>query len=171
MGIRESLNKSPAVTTGVTIGIIVVALVFILYQTFGGGGAATGGGAMDKAFFTVDNGKTWFADDINKLPPFDHEGKQAVRVYVFTCDGGKTKFAAYVERYTEAAKREIEKARANPQGGGMMGMESISYTGREVKKAGSEGPWLKAMDPRASDAMSINCPDGQSMENLEMVFP
>jgi hypothetical protein len=170
MGIRESLNKNPAITTGVTIGIIVVALVFILVQALGGGGAASGG-SVDKAFFSVDNGKTWFADDINKLPPFDHEGKPAVRVYVFTCDGGKTKFAAYIERYTEAAKKEMEKARANPQGPGMMGMESLSYTGREVKKAGSEGPWLKAMDPRAAEAMSINCPDGQSMDNLEMVFP
>ena len=36
MGIREALNQNPAITTGATAGLIVVALVFIFWTTFGG---------------------------------------------------------------------------------------------------------------------------------------
>ena len=55
MGIRESLNKNPAITTGATIGIIVIALIFILYQIFGGDGAPK---PITEMYYTVDDGAT-----------------------------------------------------------------------------------------------------------------
>jgi hypothetical protein len=42
--------------------------------------------AVTRAFYTTDDGKTWFTDDAERLPPFDHGGKQAVRLYLFSCD-------------------------------------------------------------------------------------
>lgn len=36
MGLRDALNRNPAITTGATAGLIVVALIFIFWTTFGG---------------------------------------------------------------------------------------------------------------------------------------
>ena len=57
---------------------------------------------------TVDDGATYFPDDANKIPPFTKDGKEAVRARVFSCDGGKTKYVAYLERITPKAKAAID---------------------------------------------------------------
>ena len=36
MGIRQTLNENPTITTGVTAGVIVLALIFIVWQAIGG---------------------------------------------------------------------------------------------------------------------------------------
>jgi hypothetical protein len=48
-------------------------------------------GAIEaKAFYTDDDGRTWFVDDAAKLSPFDHQGKLAFRCYVYqTAQGMK----------------------------------------------------------------------------------
>lgn len=38
MGIRETLNRNPAITTGATAALIVIALIVIVWTTFSGGG-------------------------------------------------------------------------------------------------------------------------------------
>lgn len=165
MGIRETLNKNPAITTAGTAGIIVVALAFIIYQLSGSNRPQI----QTEAYYTTDDGKTWFADDINKVPPFDHKGSPAVRVYLFTCDGGKTEFVSYLQKYTDEAKKRLEEIqKAGPeQNPGMQ--EEIYMTGVLVKKPGQTG-WMRQMDPAAQETVIINCPDGK-MENLEPVLP
>jgi hypothetical protein len=169
MGIREKMNQNPGVTTGVTIAIIVVALIFIVWQLWPNRGPKI----PTKAFYTVDDGATYFADDIKKIPPFDHEGKQAVRAYVFKC-GGK-EFVAYLERYTPQAKAKLEKAREeaakNPDAmpPDMM-MPDMMQQGIQVKKPGT-GQWVSEADfQRSQDIMQVKCPDGTT-NNLEPVMP
>ncbi len=176
MGIRETLNKNPALTTGVTGGIIGIALIYILYSViFSGGGGS--GGTFTQAYYSIDDGKTFYADEIDLVPPLQKDGKEAVRVFVFTCDGGKTKFVAYMERFTPKGKKALEdaraKAKANPNqdmSAEFMAMEQIQFTEREVKKPG-EGKWVKASSNESGAVMSIKCPEGQSDENLEPVLP
>ena len=84
MGIRESLNKNPKLTTGVALGVAVLAVGAMALRLSG-----RGAGAVAPAFYTVDDGATWFEDDGEKLPPFQHEGKEAVRAHVFECSDGK----------------------------------------------------------------------------------
>ena len=64
MGIRETLNENPKITTGVTAGIIGVTLIWIIWSNLGGGGAATinDGGQV---FFTDDDGSN-LEDAINR---------------------------------------------------------------------------------------------------------
>ncbi|MCC7350150.1 MAG: hypothetical protein IT446_06230 [Phycisphaerales bacterium] len=179
MGIREKLNQNQGVTTGVTVGVIVLALIFIIWQLVGGNSR---GSIPTQAFFTVDNGATWFADDIKKLPPFDHEGKQAVRAVVFRCKGGKA-FVGHLERYSPEAKAQIEKMRQAmpaskdgkggppmPPPGPMMG--DLTFSGMEVKPAGApDTAWVKMSDFQKAQAVTkINCPDGDSKE-IEPVVP
>ena len=170
MGIREQLNQNPAITTGVTIGVIVIALGFIVWQLFGGAG---GPSAVTEMYYTVDDGKTYFADDATKVAPFDHEGKEAVRCYVFKCSDGKP-FVAYLERMSKDAKTKYEAAlaaskNANDNGQSMMEAEMLAAEGMEVKKPG-DPKWLVRSMPDADKVTMINCPDGNNAA-LEIVLP
>jgi hypothetical protein len=169
VGIRESLNQNPAITTGVTIGIIVVVLVIIFLQLRGPG---AGGAAFTKAFYSVnEDGSDWFVDDITKDAPFDHNGKQAHRVYLFTCDGGKTKFVGYMERFTKAGLEKINKAKADAAAGKQADIGDLDMLREmEVEVKGPKTGWIRRADPRAGEVMNIKCPDG-TQNNLDVVFP
>ncbi|WP_428939559.1 hypothetical protein [Fontivita pretiosa] len=171
MGIRETLNQNPAFTTGATALIILVALGIIVYQLVGGGDN-TAEFTAGKAYFTIDDGKTWFADDASKLPPFEHQGKPAYLAFVYTYDGGKTKFVAYLQRYTPEAKKRIEEARAKGPAGELASVEALS--GIEVKLPGTgDDPknWVKRTDPAAAKITEIRPPPGVSPDALEQVLP
>ena len=174
MGLRETLNRNPAITTGVTIAIIIAALIWIFTMNFGG---RPNVGVQTQSYFTTDDGATWFADDVQQLPPFQKDGKDAVRVYIFKCSDGKP-FIAYLERYTPEAKRIITEARArqkaNPQD--MMAMEA-QYSpqvqnGTEVKKPQDPGRWVQPVRDHMAytKVVQINCPDGKT-DSLEPVLP
>jgi len=171
MGIRETLNQNPGITTAGTAGIILVALGFIVYQLMGSGSPKI----QTESYYTIDDGKTWFADDINKVAPFIHQGKEAVRIFIFSCDGGKTKFVPYLQKYSDEAKKKLEASRegANARPNfppDFVLQEEIQMTGTLVKRPGDD-KWVKQMDPASVDVTEIKCPDGGKMENLEPVLP
>lgn len=174
MGIRETLNQNPAIATGGTAGIIIIALIFILWQTIGGsGGSASGGG--DESYFTVDDGKTFFADSNKLVAPFDKDGKQAYQAFVYSCDGGSTKFVGYLKRYTTAAKAKIEESHKNPNQTDPTLWETLEMSGAEYRKPGDpEGKWINqaGKDGYAqwSRVVSVKCPDGKT-DTLEPVLP
>jgi hypothetical protein len=58
-----------------------------------------------ECYYSTDDGKTWFVDSSSKLPPFDHDGAQAVRCYVFKCNSGK--FAGLLEKYSDATQKHL----------------------------------------------------------------
>ena len=166
MGLRETLNENPRITTGVTVGIIVVILALILWPS--GGGGAGGGAIATKAFYTIDDGKTWFADDSKKVPPFKKDGKDAYRAIVYKC-GGKT-FVNHMERFTPDAQKKLEALYA--KGGAIANDPSmvgpINDAGLEVKAPGGK-EWVKMIDPKAASVMRPNCPDGAT--DIENVMP
>jgi hypothetical protein len=170
VGIREQLNQNPAITTGITIGIIVIALGFIVWQIFGGQG---GPSAVTEMYYTVDDGQTYFSDDATKVAPFDYNGKEAVRAYVFKCADGK-EFVAYLERMNKDVKAKYEealKAQQDPNNNGqaMMDAEMLAMEGTEVKKPG-DPKWHKRQSAEAEKITMINCPDGNNAA-LEIVLP
>ena len=167
MGLRETLNENPRLTTGLTAGMIGVVLLYILWSAFGGGGTARSdiAGGKGQIFFTDDDGKTWFPDDAKKVPPFQHNGKEAVRAYVYKC-GGKT-FVNHMERYTPVGKKKLEAVYASGKPiNDPTVMDSIQATGMEVKSPG-DAAWVKATDPKAPSVMQPKCAGG----DLEVVTP
>src|SRR4029079_11477876 len=97
MSFRDKLSEKPAIGLGIGVGILVIAFGVIGYQLFGGSNSA--GEIPTQGFYTDDNGKTFFKDDINKVVPFDHNGKQAYRADVFKGADGK-EFVGLVYRHT-----------------------------------------------------------------------
>lgn len=162
MGIRESLNKNPALSSGLVIGVIVLVLG-LLFWVSTSGGPSKGDTGEQKAFFTSDDGKSWFVDSAAKIPPFTKDGKDAVLAYVYSCNGKP--FVAYMKRFTPEAKRKLEEANSNKSKPQMAVADVVQFTGIEVKAPGGKD-WYKQTDERAIKVMQPQC-NGK----LEMVYP
>ncbi len=167
MGIRESLNKRPVVATAIGGSVIVLAAVLMAFQLMQRPESDL---ASARSFYTVDDGKTWFSDGADKLPPFTHEGKTAYRCYVFTCDGGKTKFVSHLERYTPQGKLQAEQ-RIKQGKTALPMMKRLSAGGLEIKKPGSgDSGWVMEGDAMTAEITMPKCPNG-STENIQPVWP
>ena len=106
MGLRESINRHPSIAVvPATVAVAAAGLMYFLTVRAGTAHASSG----IKSFYTIDDGKTWFKDEMAQAFPFDHHGKLAYRVQVFRCGNGKP-FAGYLESYPEDVKSQIESA-------------------------------------------------------------
>ena len=156
---NNNLGRAGVVVAG---GLLLVGLAVIVFSQTRGP-AAPGGGST-RAFFTIDDGKTWFTDDAAKLPPFTKDGKQAVRAYVFRSAKG-AEFVNHLERFKPEAKRVLEEAsKAQPDSKGppknLPALQSAYANGREVKRPGDTA-WVGTSNLReAAQVMALKSPDG-----------
>jgi hypothetical protein len=166
VGLREKMNDNPMIATYATGAVIVLALILIIWQIMGGNrpsASSASNAGPGQAFFTTDDGATWFADEVTNLPPYTKDGKQAYQVIFFTCDGGKTTFVGYLQRYTPEAKKDIAVALKHgvPPGVG------LGPNATEIKAPGTgDAPksWLKFADPRSAKLRAVTCPGGGEAE-------
>ena len=168
MGIRQSINENPAITAGVTGAIIVLALVFIIVNALPHRPHASGPGKM---FYTDDDGKTWFADDATKIPPFiDKDGKEAVLCNVYKCGQTGEPFVGYMLKYTPDGQKRMQDAMNQPNGH-MMDVPPNVFPDTMVKKPGADQNWVTRVDDPATynKDTSPTCPDGGT--NLFPVNP
>lgn len=151
MGIKEKLNGNPPLAAGLAAGLIVIAVAFA--YTSGALGGGSGSSASDRAFFTTDEGKTWFEGPASSLPPFDQAGKTAVRAYVYECKGKR--FVNHLERWTPEGKKLAQQAAAQP------GVRPAPGTVvKEIKRPGSD-KWVSSSDiAKAGPILNVRCPDG-----------
>ena len=155
MGIREQLNQKPWLGAAVGGGALLLGAAFILAQLSGGNDA---GAAAKAAFFSIDDGKTWFEGDASKVPPFTHEGKEAVRAYVFECDGKP--FVNHLERYTPQGRKLMEEVAAAAKAGKPLPPETATAS-PEVKKPGGK-EWVPAAQyARSGPILQPKCPGGK----------
>src|SRR4051812_30098576 len=171
MGIRESLNKYPAIA-GVGAAIVVAASVaFGAYFARQPTGPRPVGEGM--AYFSTDDGKTWFADLASKPSPFQKDGKRAFRVYVWRCRGGAP-FVSHLQRAASAAE-----VPADDTGG--RGAPASAAARRtppplmgaivEVKRPGTgDVGWTSATTAEGESIIQPHCPDGTTA-GLERVEP
>jgi hypothetical protein len=156
MGIREKLNQNPWIATGGAGAVIVIAIVVVVMQAFGRGGPPSDIVTNSNVFFTTDDGKTWFADDVKNIPPFTKDGKEAVRAHVYRTSDG-TEFVGYLERYSPASKRALAAALAKPVEEQLE--DPYASVQIECKKPG-ETTWVSMNDPRAQAIMNVVSPKG-----------
>src|SRR4029453_5141280 len=129
------------------------SLGFYLFRSSGDSGFT----GKEPAFFSVDDGKSWFRDENTKLRPFMKDGKPAYRVYVWTCDGGKTKFVSNLERYTDEAKTAIEQAKSGRGQVDPGALRTIMTNGVEVKRPGAPA-WVSRSTPEGTKIAAPRCP-------------
>lgn len=128
MGVRETLNRKPALAAGTAI-VFIAAAVYVLTVT-----NRAVPSRLTRSFYTDDNGKTYFVDDIDKVTPFDHNGKEAFRAYVYRFGDGKP-FVAYMSRHTDGARAKIAELSGqarDPEAEAML--HQLRNTGVEVRR-------------------------------------
>ncbi len=160
MGFRETMDEKPWIGAAAAGGLVLIAIIIAVWTLFG----SSPGSTDDKAAaFSDDDGKTWFNEDSAKIAPFQHNGKEAVRAYIYESKGKN--FVGYLERYTPEGKAAMEKLRG---GTGMPDGRLLALTnggGREVKRPGSggaAGKWARGDTEEAVKIMDVKSPDGSS---------
>jgi hypothetical protein len=185
-GIREVMNRHRLATTVAAAAVVLLAAGFIAYQLPESPPPHRTVSTQD--FYTTDDGQTWFRGPINKAVPFEHEGKEAVRAYVFRCGG--TEFVGYLERLTSTAMKQIQDTDARAAAvatrpavkgapppnvrADMIRSETlfqISMYGRELKRPG-ETEWVYVRDMQRSTAIQQpKCPHDDPTHKPEPVVP
>lgn len=158
MGIRQSLNENSRVTLAVTILVFVSAGVFYFWYSQ----LSQPKIFSARAFFSDDDGTTWFVDEDTKIAPFDHNGKAAVLARVFKCNSNGKLFIGYLEKFTDERRKTIGEART--QGhvqSGPKRMDATASSGIMVKKPHG-GTWVADNSPEAKEVKNFTCPDGSS---------
>ena len=155
MSIREKLQKNPSLVAGIAGVVIIAAVVSIVMQAR----SSSGGGS--KAYFTVDDGQTYFTDSKFMVAPYDKGGKQAVRAHVFMC-GGKP-VVGYLSKYSDEALKvmeDVKQAKAEKRPPKNIGaLMNLSSAGIEVKKPGAGNPWIKGTDvAKTTEIRTFKCP-------------
>jgi len=148
MGLRETINKSKPLGVALACVMVAAAITLIVWTN-------RKPERLASAFYTTDDGATYFTDDINKAAPFDHDGKQAVRAYVYNIDNKPT--VAYMERYTEAARPTAESILQKQDGTIQAQAELTNFLQKgnplEVKKPG-EAKWVSGNSKEAAQIRS-----------------
>ena len=157
MGIRETINKNKPLGIAAMAGLIVVSAGIHYYLTNRSGESAP----LTRAYFSDDDGQSYFVDDANKICPFDHNGKQAVQAYVFQCDGNKP-FVGYLCRFNESGRKRMEELRSMPKSPATIdSMRGVASSSMEFKRPG-DLKWSLANSPGASAALSPTPPSGET---------
>ncbi len=164
MGFREEINKKKSLAVAGTLILLAIAGV-ILYTASSSGVPAL----LSTGYYSDDDGKTWFKDDAGKLCPFDHNGKQAVRAYVFRYGSGDA-FVGYLGKLTDAGRKQAEDLKQHPltaeTGQALTGLLNNALM---LKRPG-DSKWQPATSPGASAILNLVPPAGANGE-LSAVDP
>lgn len=167
MNLRESLARRPQLGVGAAVAFLLIAIVLVVHELRPNSPPAD---INAKAYFTTDGGKSWFADDMTNIPPYQKDGKEAVRAFVFKCADGK-EFVGYLQRFTPDGKRAIEAIQTpNPNHHGPPDTSQIRMaytTGREVKRP-DDADWTNGGDlAKCAQIISVKCPNGGAADMVE----
>ena len=179
MGIRDVMERNKNATMGVAIALVVLGVGTIIWQVLANNRDTRNN--VPSFYFSADDGQTWFSDSANNIPPFTHDGKEAVKAWVYQC-GGK-KFVGYLERYNPEAHKVLTGGTAAPAtpapaapGKGQSpeaaararvslspaAVMNASVNGKEYKRPG-EKEWTRITERRKiAEMMFVKCPDGGS---------
>jgi hypothetical protein len=158
VSLREKMNKNKNISVGITILIILAALVFIYYQIKGD---SIPQAPPQMAYYTTDDGKTFFAEDQMHETPFTHDGAQAVRAWRYTCGDSKEAKLGYLERYTADFLKQLAQAKAANQPMDPMIIVEQGDAIYEVKKPGNP-TWYKKASQTGQNIINPKCPAGQN---------
>ena len=166
MGVIEEMRKKPWLKYAV-MGAVVLAIGINAYHLWPEKKLS-----QTLAYFSDDDGKTWYADNRDNIPPYDHNGKQAVRAIVFSYANGSKQFCGYLLRYSPAVRKSIMDAvaagAAHPPA---LSPYAIAYgmnfvTTSEVKAAGSSEPWVPSTSDKGRTVMSVKSPDSSELDSV-----
>jgi hypothetical protein len=158
----KEIQEKPRLIATLAGLLVLVAVGLWVWQSASGGQPVPAEASSGKAFFTIDEA-TCFVGDASQLPPIPRDGKEAVRAYVFTCDGGKSRFIGYLERYPQNVKAMIESARKDSRTASeILGARAHGGLDSEVKRP-LQGAWVKRSSPQGQEIIRVSPPEGKGV--------
>lgn len=154
MSVIENLRDKKGLSVGLSAGMVVIAIL-IAYMSL----KSNIPGDVKKAFYSVDDGDTYFVDDLNKAYPFDHNGKQAYRAYVFRGNQDGKKFVGFLERMNDAGRAKMVELAAQPHDKAEPDIARLLATCTEVKKP-HDTQWAPVNSPAYGLIVNPSSPDG-----------
>lgn len=142
MSLRMWINAHPALAGGMMILLLATTCGIFLR---GGSGRVPPPKFPTAAYYSDDDGATFFTDKINKPTPFDHNGHQAFLAHVYTADDGQHSWVGY-----------LEKSGEDPTA--------------QVKEPGKRN-WVQMMSPAGMKILSVKAPAGTGTGPLKELWP
>jgi len=170
MGVREKLRDNRKLGLGVGLSLLVLSLGLIAIQLQGGRGHLPA--QQKQAFYTDDDGATFFTDSVNRIVPFDHNGRQAYRADVFRDADGK-EFVGLIYRHTATGRNEMQDyigskgMDRDPEGFIRQGIE---YRGMEVKRPGGDEKTWRRNDEQTNEYLRTMVTDAAG-NPAQLVIP
>lgn len=153
MSFRDALNKQK-LPISIAAAIMLVVCGWFIVSNLTDNSQVLG----SKQFFTNDDGKTFFIDSVQKVPPFEHEGKTAYIAQLFRCPQGGEPFVGYLERYAPEGQEILRKYYAQPDRAKAAGLLFPVLNHTEIKRPGAT-QWSRSNDFEANAAVTdIFCP-------------
>jgi hypothetical protein len=155
--VREKLNENK-MGASVGVGLLTLAILLIAYHYF-----TTVREHVDvtRAYYSEDDGQSYYTDSIYNFPPFDHSGKTAVQAVVAVSNGHY--FVGYLMRFTPEIRKRLQdkyddcvKSGVPLQQPVLNLLNSLSGT-MEVKLPGDH-PWVPIS---RVGTLNVTGPDGQ----------
>jgi len=168
MGVREAINQKRGLSLFIAAAVIAAGLGMVYWNLNGDSSGALGSG---KDYITLDDGKSFQLDASKQMPPFTVDGKTAYRAFVYTCDGGKSKWVGYIQRYTphgkKIAEKMLEQQRASS---GMPQLNPELLENTEIKRP-NDPQWVRQSNVAlAGQIADVKCPHNAN-ETPELVIP
>jgi hypothetical protein len=169
MGLRNWMNENQLLGGGIAAALVVLAIILVVWQMTHSTGNAPppplGTPDLTKAYYSDDDGKTFFADNVRKLTPFTRGGKNAVRAYVYKC--GSTTIVGYLGRDTDAGQRTTDAAGlgSDERKVGALATQATLPPVFEVKKPG-DSTWVPMARNNAAQwqtIIDVKCPGGSDL--------
>lgn len=158
MKIRALLHANPLLTCVLVLCIAGTAVGLGIRSTM------TVAPDTSRAFFTIDDGKTWFVDSSSRIPPFEKDGKTAYRCSVYECDGKR--YVVEIQKYDDKTAKALHDAltaakeakAADPQAKPRLPNANLGL----LVKAPGETTWHSVNDHAAIMKMSaaVKCGSG-----------
>jgi hypothetical protein len=154
MTLRESIQKHSKTVTIATLAALAVCSFCAMRQA-----SSVGASPTTKAYFSDDDGKTWFDDDALRSFPFDHNARPAYRAHIFRC--GAVTFCGYLECMPDDMRRGIDALPQNWQARAAAVQSASDQI--MVKKPGGM-KWAQPGQKEYDGIVDPACPDGSNQK-------
>ena len=157
MGARQWINDHPRIAISVIAGCCAIVLMLVGLQYSREAHPARLG--SDQAFFSDDDGKTYFRDTTARLPPFDHNGKTAYGALVLRCENGAP-FVAYLQGYSPKALETVQDLMKRSTAQNPLPLDILSAPPMDVKAPGGSKWFSISETSEYARVTTPRCPDG-----------
>lgn len=143
MSLREKLNENPMMV-GVVVAVLVAVCAILAYRGLSGGGS---GGPVrpgtQQAYYSEDDGRSYFAAPIDRIPgAFTGPGGGTAVLAVVLQYPGEKPFVGWLEKYTDKGQKLLREHYSQPANQGLPPPYTAELEREKLVKKPGEPEWV-----------------------------